>query len=54
MKIFEVSMANACLNLRKTVAVEGCSCSDAGAAARKLLGPEDYDRIESIVCIKYA
>ena len=51
MKIYKVSMINTRLNFRNFVTVEGCSCSDAGEAARKMLGPQGYDRIESIVCV---
>ena len=51
MKQYKVSMINSRLNFRNFVIVEGCSCLDAGEAARKMLGPEGYDRIESIVCI---
>ena len=53
MKRYKVSMINSRLNFRNFVTVEGCSCLDAGEAARKMLGPEGYDRIESIVCIGY-
>lgn len=48
---YKVAMINTRLNFRKFIEVKGCSCSDAGCAARKMLGPEGYDRIESIVCI---
>lgn len=51
MKIYKVSMISTRLNFRNFVTVEGCSCSDAGEAARKMLGPQGYDRIESIVCV---
>lgn len=53
MKKYEVSMINDRLNFRQFVIVLGYSCSDAGDAARKMLGPEGYDRIESIRCIGY-
>ena len=53
MKRYKVSMINSRLNFRNFVTVEGCSCSDAGEAAIKMLEPEGYDRIESIVCIGY-
>lgn len=53
MKRYKVSMINDCLNFRTFVTVLGYSCSDAGDAARKMLGPEGYDRIESIRCIGY-
>ena len=53
MKKYKVSMINDRLNFRKFVTVVGYSCSDAGDAARKMLGPEGYDRIESIVCVGY-
>ena len=53
MKKYKVSMINDRLNFRKFVTVLGYSCSDAGDAARKMLGPEGYDRIESIVCVGY-
>ena len=52
MKRYKVSMINSRLNFRNFVTVEGCSCLDAGEAARKMLGPEGYDRIESIVCVE--
>ena len=53
MKQYKVSMINSRLNFRNYVIVGGCSCLDAGEAARKMLGPEGYDKIESIVCIGY-
>ena len=53
MKKYNVSMINTRLNFRNLVTVVGYSCSDAGDAARKMLGPEGYDRIESIVCVGY-
>ena len=53
MKKYKVSMINDRLNFRMFVTVLGYSCSDAGDAARKMLGPEGYDRIESIRCIGY-
>ena len=53
MKRYKVSMINTRLNFRNFVTVIGCSCSDAGDAARKMLGPHGYDRIESIVCVGY-
>ena len=54
MKRYIVSMTNTRLNFKNFVTVNGYSCSDAGDAARKMLGPEGYDRIESIVCVGYA
>ena len=54
MKKYRVSMINTRLNFRHFIEVAGCSCSDAGAEARRALGPHGYDKIESIVCIGYA
>ena len=53
MKRYKVSVINDRLNFIMFVTVVGYSCSDAGDAARKMLGPEGYDRIESIRCIGY-
>lgn len=53
MKRYKVSMINDRLNFRMFVTVVSYSCSDAGNAARKMLGPHGYDRIESIVCVGY-
>ena len=52
--VYSFEYINTRLNFRNFVSVNGCSCSDAGDAARKMLGPEGYDRIESIVCVGYA
>ena len=51
MRTYEVAMVNTRLNFRKFIEVKGYSCSDAGCEARKQLGPQGYDRIESIVCV---
>ena len=53
MKKYKVSMINDRLNFRMFVTVVGYSCADAGDAALKMLGPEGYNRIESIRCIGY-
>lgn len=50
-RIFKVAMLNSRLNFRQYVTVYACSCSEAGGVARKLLGPEGYDIIESCTCI---
>jgi len=51
MRTYTVAMIDTRRNFRRLIAVQGYSCIDAGAAARKALGPEGYDRIESIRCI---
>lgn len=53
MKKYRVSMVNTKFSFRNFIDVVGCSCSDAGAEARRMLGPEGYDKIEAIVCIGY-
>lgn len=54
MRKYRVSMINTRFNFRHFIEVAGYSCSDAGAEARRMLGSEGYDKIESIVCIGYA
>ena len=53
MRIYRIAMINSRLNLRQFLEIEATSCIEAGGIARKKLGKEGYDLIESITCIEW-
>ena len=52
MRTYRVTMASTRLSAKTTIDVHATSCIEAGSMARGLLGPNGYDLLVSILCIK--